>query len=126
MPGRTCGHLVVGGFGADGCTEAATRWQRMLRQHVPSWTWHEPKGGLSLWIDLGGYNALDFAAFTSRHGVAVAPGTLSSPTSAYADHLRLPFGKPISLIETGVERLAGAWQEYTRRLGPADQVSAVL
>lgn len=100
--------------------------QEMLRQQLPGWSWSEPNGGLSLWIKLGHVNALDFAAFATRYGVAVASGTLSSPTSAYADHLRLPYGKPVPLLEIGVERIAAAWQGYTRRLTPIDQVSAVL
>lgn len=100
--------------------------QRMLRERLPTWTWTEPNGGLSLWVHLAEVNALDFALFATRHGVAVAPGTLSSPTSSYADHLRLPYGQPIPVLEAGVERLAVAWQEYTQRLSSVDQVSAVL
>lgn len=100
--------------------------QRLLRERLPGWRWPEPGGGLSLWIDLGAVNALDFAAFATRHGVAVAPGTLSSPSSAYADHLRLPFGKPVPELEAAVERLAAAWSDYTRRLPSVDGVSVVL
>jgi len=100
--------------------------QSLLDEQLPGWTWQEPTGGLSLWVRIGEVSAIDFAAFATRYGVAVAPGPLSSPTASHCDHLRLPYGQPVPVLEAGVARLAAAWRDYTRRLRPSDAVSVVL
>jgi DNA-binding transcriptional MocR family regulator len=81
-----------------------------LREHLPDWTWDEPKGGLSLWVQLPEPVADTFAQRALRQGVAVATAeALSIEPKAHADRLRLSFaGRPADLVE-GVCRLADAW-----------------
>jgi DNA-binding transcriptional MocR family regulator len=82
-----------------------------LRRALPSWTWTEPAGGLSLWVRLpDGADAPAFAQVALRHGVAVATAeALSADPSHHRDRLRLSFSGPPELLEEGVRRLAAAW-----------------
>jgi DNA-binding transcriptional MocR family regulator len=84
-----------------------------LRRELPSWTWREPQGGLSLWVDIGAGSEA-FAQHALRYGVAVAtPGALS-PGDGHGTHLRLSFAGPADELEEGVSRLAAAWSSATR------------
>jgi len=79
-----------------------------LRRHLPGWRWDPPRGGLSLWVDIGRPSE-PFAQHALRHGVAVAtPGALS----ASGDHdtrVRLSFAAEPAELEEGVARLTRAW-----------------
>lgn len=85
---------------------------QLLRDHLPDWTWPEPKGGLSLWVRLPGADAVAFSRLAGRYGVVVRPGNLASPDGGFRDHIRIAYGAtPDRLIE-GVMRLAQAWAAY--------------
>ena len=82
-----------------------------LRRELPSWSWPEPAGGLSLWARLpGGADGEAFAQAALRHGVAVAAAPALSPSAAYRDHVRLSFSSPPDELDEGVRRLAAAWR----------------
>jgi len=83
-----------------------------LRRRLPSWTWPEPAGGLSVWVRLpGGRDAATFAQVALRHGVAVATAeALSAHPERHHDRLRLSFSPPPEALEEGVRRLAAAWR----------------
>ncbi len=88
-----------------------------LRRELPSWTWPEPAGGLSVWVRLpgSGVEAAAFAQVALRRGVAVATAEALSPTpERHRDRLRLSFSAPVSLLEEGVRRLAAAWAGVDR------------
>ena len=81
-----------------------------LRRALPSWTWDEPAGGLSIWVRVPG-DAERFARAALDHGVAVATAQPLSPTGGvhHRDRLRLSFAaSPEELVE-GVRRLSSAW-----------------
>jgi len=84
---------------------------RLLGQHLPSWSWSKPAGGLSLWVRLPSANASELAPVALRHGVAIVPGTVHSPEGQHADCLRLPFVAEPEVLRDGVERLSRAWKE---------------
>jgi DNA-binding transcriptional MocR family regulator len=89
----------------------------LLEELLPAWTWRLPAGGVSLWARLPGGGAAEFAAVALRHGVAVVPGPYFAPPGAglpWADRLRLPFTLEGPQLETGVRRLARAWQDHQR------------
>jgi DNA-binding transcriptional MocR family regulator len=86
----------------------------LLREHLPAWRWHEPAGGLCLWVQLPGADATAFGEVAANHGVAVVPGPMSSPTGAFGDHLRMPFVHDPDTLREGVRRLAAAWAEFER------------
>jgi DNA-binding transcriptional MocR family regulator len=92
--------------------ERLDRLTKLLSRHLPEWTWEEPAGGLSLWVKLPRGDASAFAQAALRHGVAVVPGALASPSGGCADRLRIPFVLEAGPMREGVERLARAWEAY--------------
>lgn len=82
-----------------------------LARHVPDWGLSHPQGGMCLWARLPGADSHEFARVAARHGVGLAPGTVASPTRSTADHLRLPFGQPVGVLEEAAVRLGAAWDE---------------
>lgn len=86
-----------------------------LVRHVPDWELSQPQGGMCLWARLPGVDSHEFARVAARHGVGVAPGTVASPTRSTADHLRLPFGQPVPVLEEAAMRLGAAWEEVRSR-----------
>jgi DNA-binding transcriptional MocR family regulator len=92
--------------------ERLDRLTKLLSRHLPEWTWEAPAGGLSLWVKLPRGDASAFAQAALRHGVAVVPGALASPSGGCADRLRIPFVLDAGPMREGVERLARAWDAY--------------
>jgi DNA-binding transcriptional MocR family regulator len=84
----------------------------LLAKHLPGWTFRPPAGGLSLWLRIPAGDAAELAAVALRHGVAIVPGTTSSPEGGFRDHLRFPFVAEPRVMERGIRRLADAWTEY--------------
>lgn len=105
--------------------ERLDRLTELLSKHLPSWRWREPAGGLSLWVELPEGDANAFAQVALRHGVAVVPGTLASPSGGCSDRLRLPFVLDAGPMREGVDRLARAWAAYLGR-EPARRAAGVL
>jgi DNA-binding transcriptional MocR family regulator len=89
----------------------------LLHQHLPTWTWRKPDGGLLLWARLPAGDANQLAQVARRHGVAIVPGSANSPEHRFADYVRLPFVADAATMKEGVVRLARAWQEYQKSLG---------
>ncbi|HET7452759.1 MAG TPA: PLP-dependent aminotransferase family protein, partial [Thermoanaerobaculia bacterium] len=83
-----------------------------LGRRLPEWEWQPPLGGLSIWVRLPRGNAEEFGAIARRHGVAILPGSVFSPTNGHGDHIRLPFCLEPAEIRDGLARLARAWAEY--------------
>jgi DNA-binding transcriptional MocR family regulator len=79
-----------------------------LHQHLPSWRWDPPSGGLSIWVRLPEANADAVAQAGLRRGVAVATASALSTSGVHADRLRLAFSAPPPVLEEGVRRLAAA------------------
>ena len=94
----------------------ASRLANALRQHLPGWTFDEPKGGFSIWVDTG--NAGDDVAFLRQavaHGTSFDPGSLFRVEERSTLSLRLSYScLAETCIEEGVERLAAAWQSFGR------------
>ncbi|MEY2453199.1 MAG: hypothetical protein QOD92_2773 [Acidimicrobiaceae bacterium] len=83
-----------------------------LSTSLPSWSWDQPAGGLSLWVRLPIPTAEAFAQAALRHGVAVATAPALSPSTRHTNRLRLSFSGPPDQLEEGVRRLADAWEHY--------------
>ena len=82
-----------------------------LAAGLPGWSWERPRGGASLWIDLG-TEASRFSQVALRHGVEVIPGTAFSISGRWADYIRLPFTLPPRAMKDALERLHVAWANY--------------
>ncbi|HTR03365.1 MAG TPA: PLP-dependent aminotransferase family protein [Thermoanaerobaculia bacterium] len=106
--------------------ERLDRLTQLLSRHLPSWRWEAPAGGLSLWVRLPRGDANAFAQVALRHGVAVVPGTLASPSGGCSDRLRLPFVLDAAPMKEGVERLARAWAAYAGEDGARRRPAGVL
>jgi DNA-binding transcriptional MocR family regulator len=83
-----------------------------LRERLPSWSWPEPAGGLSIWARLPAPVAEPFAQAALRAGVAVATAEPLSPSGTQLEHLRLSFAGPAEELRAAVERLAVAWAAF--------------
>jgi DNA-binding transcriptional MocR family regulator len=81
-----------------------------LARQIPSWTWAPAAGGLCLWVRIGGDSSTRFAPIALRHGIAIAPGTVSAADGGAVDHIRLPLGHPPDVLREAVRRLAAAWR----------------
>jgi DNA-binding transcriptional MocR family regulator len=88
------------------------RLSELLAEHLPSWSWRPPSGGLAAWIALPGGDASAFAQVAQRHGVVIVPGPVLSPEESHRSHLRLSFAPGLALLEEGVDRLAQAWLAF--------------
>lgn len=76
-----------------------------LADHLPSWRWQRPDGGLTIWARV----PADESAFTQaalRRGIAVLPGRLLTASGKPSSHLRLTFTLPPEEITTAVQTLA--------------------
>jgi DNA-binding transcriptional MocR family regulator len=83
-----------------------------LSEHLPGWTWDEPRGGCTLWVRMPGGDARALGQVAQRCGVNVVPGQVLSAEGRYADHLRLPFVYEPAVVAEAVRRLAVAWELY--------------
>ncbi len=106
--------------------ERLDRLTKLLARHLPSWKWETPAGGLSLWVELPHGDAGAFAQVAMRHGVAVVPGSLASPTGGCTDRLRIPFVLEGAPMKEGVERLARAWAAYAGAPAKRARAASVL
>jgi DNA-binding transcriptional MocR family regulator len=95
-----------------------------LERELPSWTYNEPRGGSSLWIELPHGDSASFALEAARFGVTLAPGPVFSSAERHARRLRLPFVLDPDVLLAGVDRLAAAWSAYAPRAAtlPLDAV----
>lgn len=92
-----------------------------LKRFLPEAVWHEPSGGLYVWVRLpeDGPTSTELYLEAVKAGAAFAMGPLFYPDGRGAHHLRLNFtAQPPELIEQGVHRLGSAWRilasEYRR------------
>jgi DNA-binding transcriptional MocR family regulator len=93
-------------------SESLARLEQLLREHLPTWTWRPPAGGLSLWACLPHGSASDLARIALRRGLAIVPGSVMSPRGAFDDHVRLPLGRGDGMMTAAIKALAEAWSEY--------------
>ena len=84
----------------------------LLTDHLPTWRWRRPDGGLSVWVTLPSGNAEEFAELALRHGVSVVPGPALSVDEGNRRGVRLVFSRPEPVLREGVRRLAAAWHAY--------------
>lgn len=79
-----------------GLAETSLRMRDAISRYWPRETLtSQPRGGLSLWIQLpAGGDAQQLFNTSLDNGIGIAPGPLFSSTGSYGDHLRLTCGLP--------------------------------
>ena len=94
----------------------AARLVEALHRHLPEWSFVEPQGGFSVWIDTG--RTGDDVALLERaiaFGASFDPGSMFRVQECPTVTLRLSYSCiDEGLIEPGVARLAKAWRSFAR------------
>lgn len=80
----------------------------LLGTHCPEWRFQVPRGGLSLWCDLGVPVGGKLAVIAEQHGVHIGSGMHFAAHGNLERFLRLPYTLPPEQLEDGVARLARA------------------
>lgn len=86
----------------DGLVEA-------VAEHLPSWSFVRPAGGLSLWCRLPLARASALAVEAERRDVVITPGPVFAVAGGLDRFVRLPFARPVDDLRLAVPRLAEAW-----------------
>ncbi|MFT2016651.1 PLP-dependent aminotransferase family protein [Streptomyces sp. 796.1] len=80
-----------------------------LTEQVPQWSWHQPAGGLSLWVDLAEPIASALAERALTHGVRIESGAVfAADPGIFEQRLRIPFTATAAQLQEAVRRLATA------------------
>ncbi|WP_063774331.1 aminotransferase-like domain-containing protein [Streptacidiphilus rugosus] len=80
-----------------------------LRALAPDWRFTAPRGGLSLWVDLGERIGSRLAAAAStHHGVDVLSGSRFAVEGSLDGFVRLPYVQPADVLAEGVRNLVRA------------------
>ena len=85
-----------------------------LREHLPTWQFRLPEGGLSLWARMPRGSATQLAADVERKGVYLAPGPVFSVEGGADQWLRLPYAKPEDVLVQAVRAMADTWHAQPR------------
>ncbi|MFB9990395.1 PLP-dependent aminotransferase family protein [Deinococcus oregonensis] len=92
---------------------------RLLREHLPDWSFTVPAGGQFLWIELPTPHVTAFTLFAQSYGLRLFPGASMGVEPLPDTFLRIPFTLPTEHLPEAVRRLAQAWQAYRARGGAA-------
>ncbi|MFD9072610.1 MocR-like transcription factor YczR [Streptomyces lasiicapitis] len=90
----------------DQLREQRTALAAALAEHLPKWTWQQPSGGLSFWVDLGEPVASALAEQALDYGVRIEGGTHFSPDPGlYEQRLRIPYTAAPATLHEAVHRM---------------------
>ena len=95
----------------------ATRLAGALRRHLPSWNFHEPQGGFSIWVDTGrAGDDMAFLRWAVACGTSFDPGCLFRVGEGSTLSVRLSYSCLAERsIDEGVKRLATAWTSFGKQ-----------
>jgi DNA-binding transcriptional MocR family regulator len=100
--------------------------EELLSELLPSWSWTRPKGGLMLWVRLPSGSARELAVEARRLGVAILPGSTTSPDLSFDNHVRLTVARPPEVLTEGIRRLAAAWDDYAPRAEGRGELEVIV
>ena len=95
-----------------------------LGRAFPDWRPSRPRGGLSLWVDLGDPVSSRLTSAARRHDVLLAAGPRFGVDGAFERYLRLPYTLRRDRMDAALDRLALAWRDLDRR-GPSVETEPV-
>lgn len=104
------------------------RLRAQLARRIPAWTVPEPRGGLTLWIELGAPVSSQLALAARTEGIAISPGPRFGLDGVFERFLRVPFCFPAPVLDQAAEGLATAWDGVARQPGGIrlDDLAAVV
>lgn len=82
---------------------------RALREHLPSWSFELPGGGLSLWCELPAPVGSSLVGVAERTGVLLMAGSRFSPDGGLERFMRLPYTLQPDDLTEAVRRIATAY-----------------
>jgi DNA-binding transcriptional MocR family regulator len=85
-----------------------------LREHLPSWSFTVPRGGVTLWVELDAPISTALARAGEAYGVRVAAGPRFGVDGTLERFLRLPFTLPAADLDEAVRRLVDARADVSR------------
>ncbi|MCR1782602.1 PLP-dependent aminotransferase family protein [Nocardioides carbamazepini] len=95
-----------------------------LAEHLPTWGFRMPGGGMVLWCHLPATGATALSSEAERHGVLLAPGPSFAPEGGLDRYVRLPYASAAPELVEAVRRIAAAWAVVTSgRAGVASTAS---
>lgn len=86
-----------------------------VADHLPSWRVSVPRGGLSLWFDIGARVSTRLVHAAADRGVLLAVGPRFGIDGAFENRLRIPYCVPEDQLRDGVARIADTWAGLDRR-----------
>ncbi|HMJ56642.1 MAG TPA: PLP-dependent aminotransferase family protein [Polyangiaceae bacterium] len=94
----------------------AARLSEALRRHLPEWSFAEPQGGFSIWVDTGEPgDDVALLEMAVAFGTSFDPGSMFRAAAASTVALRLCYScLDENAIEDGVKRLRTAWRALAR------------
>jgi DNA-binding transcriptional MocR family regulator len=84
-----------------------------VRHNLPDWSFVEPRGGLSLWVELPSPLSSVLAEAAVSYGVRITGASVFCVGESLEDRLRLPFTQPPTVLNDAVSRLAGVAMSLT-------------
>jgi DNA-binding transcriptional MocR family regulator len=109
-----------------GARERRDLFAAALREQLPEWRIDLPRGGLSLWVELGAPRSTALAAVADRHGIRLAAGPRFGVDGAFERYTRLPYSLPAPVLEDAAARLAVAWHAVTESGVAAAEPTALV
>lgn len=97
-----------------------------LDEHLPTWQYHRPGGGLAVWCRLPAANATAVAIAAEARGLIVTPGPVFAVEGGLDRFIRIPWTGRSDILSTAVERLAEADAATSSRSTPTPRPSRVL
>ncbi len=85
-----------------------------ITETLPDWQFQVPEGGLSAWAELPLPVSTALAATAHRLGVRIAPGNWFGVDGAFERFIRLPYARPIPVLDQVVDKLVSAWEQTVR------------
>jgi DNA-binding transcriptional MocR family regulator len=84
-----------------------------VREHLPSWRFRVPDGGLALWCELPEALGTATTVEAERRGVVVAPGPVFAVEGGLDRFVRIPWTASADDLTEAVRRLASAWEHVS-------------
>ncbi len=88
-----------------------------LRRDLPAWRFDVPRGGLCLWVELGGPHAEALADLAADAGVRIVAGPSFGVEGTLHNRIRLPFTQPPAVLDRAVALLADCDRRITLGAG---------